>query len=54
VQAEWSGDAGSIEVHFNDSSVVRATFFFHQKEPQSPLDNFLWRAKRQWQKWFPE
>jgi hypothetical protein len=50
---KWEGDTGDIEVAFRDGETTAA---FYATEPvnQGPLDNFLWRAKRLWRRWFPE
>jgi hypothetical protein len=26
----------------------------NEPEDDGPIDNLVWRAKRQWRKWFPE
>jgi hypothetical protein len=63
----WQGDRGSIFVYrkggdpfFADTepddpdSVSSASFVQVQRVRQGPLEDLLWRAKRQWHRWFPE
>ena len=52
----WVGDTGWVRVQFNngDGTVFASDFFESKRIAQHPLDNLLWRAKRQWQRWFPE
>jgi hypothetical protein len=56
---KWRGDSGDILIHFAPSGVsatsgvTGSVFLPTEKVSQSPLENLLWRAKRQWQKWFP-
>jgi outer membrane protein assembly factor BamE (lipoprotein component of BamABCDE complex) len=53
--AYWLGDRGGIYVYRGDPDRVgEASFVEVQRVPQDPLDNLLWRAKRQWHRWFPE
>jgi hypothetical protein len=49
----WNGDGGDISVRVGAGGVVSKHFMVMEKVAQSPLDNLLWRAKRQWRKWFP-
>jgi hypothetical protein len=50
----WQGDTGFIDVTFSPEGVVRIKSFWPAiKLEQGPLDNVLWRAKRQWHRWFP-
>jgi hypothetical protein len=51
---EWSEDNGKIEVEFNASGKG----IFKRFRPCTPdcgwtLSTAVWRAKRQWRKWFP-
>jgi hypothetical protein len=50
----WEGDAIRIQVGFDDSdhATHKGRLTAHRWE-QSPFDNLLWRAKRQWHRWFP-
>jgi hypothetical protein len=49
----WESDKAFIAVWYSDSlHVVQAEYGTVQLAPA--IDNFLWRAKLQWQKWFPE
>ncbi len=51
--AMWVSDAAYIIVFFDDSGRVKLSGFDPcTSEPQGPLDNLLWRIKRQWHKWF--
>jgi hypothetical protein len=53
-QGDWVGNEGFIGVVF-DSGVVKHKYFYRTvKREQSPLENLLWRANRQWHRWFPE
>jgi hypothetical protein len=48
-------DGAAVIVSFGPSGeVAEATYMTWAREEQSPLDNLLWRAKRQWRRWFPE
>jgi hypothetical protein len=49
----WTGDAGFGRVYFDSSGKVDDQVFEPgRREKQSPIDNLLWRAKRQWRRWF--
>jgi hypothetical protein len=50
----WSGDAHTIRIAFGPEGVLDSYIEPVLRQEQSPLDNFLWRAKRQWRRWFPE
>jgi hypothetical protein len=52
----WVGDTGWVKVEFNnrDATVWASDFFESKRIAQHPLDNLIWRAKRQWHRWFPE
>jgi hypothetical protein len=54
--ALWLSDTGQAEVWFDNRGRVVDDPFINEcaREPQGPLDNLLWRAKRQWRRWFPE
>jgi hypothetical protein len=50
----WDGDAASLSVTFNSQRKVLNTYYTpNQSLDKGPLDNLLWRAKRQWRRWFP-
>jgi hypothetical protein len=52
---QWRGDTGIICVQFTLSDhVVSAGMWPVRRVEQTLLDNLLWRAKRQWHRWFPE
>jgi hypothetical protein len=51
----WESDSGSIGVKLDSSGkVLVAAFEPQQPVARSPLANLLWRAKRQWHRWFRE
>jgi hypothetical protein len=51
----WCGDTGCVEVRVDNSGEVLACRFVGgRRVEQSALANLLWRAKRQWRRWFPE
>jgi hypothetical protein len=52
----WCGNDCLIFIAFDGSNgrVVGSSFMQPRKLDQSPVDNLLWRAKRQWHRWFPE
>jgi hypothetical protein len=51
----WVGDSGCIIVLSDADRGPRLLVFAPVAGPQqNPLENLLWRAKRQWRKWFPE
>jgi hypothetical protein len=53
--ADWLTDSGWVCVNFDDRGMVAETGFDPcTKVPQGPLDNLLWRMRRQWWRWFPE
>jgi hypothetical protein len=56
VTCKWEGDAIVIWVAFRSSGEASDAFGIvrDRRVEQSSLDNLLWRAKRQWRKWFPE
>jgi hypothetical protein len=65
-QAFWFGNEAYIIVVFKSGVVSESrdprrvgiggskSFVRTVKLEQGPLENLLWRAKRQWRKWFPE
>jgi len=54
--ARWWSDTGSAWVEFDPSDRARPREFTRHlgRLEQSSLDALLWRAKRQWRKWFPQ
>ena len=57
-QSIWMSDQALVGMEFERTgrviggpSLVRLA---GKKEPQGQSDNLLWRAKRQWHRWFPE
>jgi hypothetical protein len=52
---EWWSDSVFISVLYSRAgSVVQASCWNLDSPKQSPFDNLVWRAERQWRKWFPE
>jgi hypothetical protein len=52
---EWLGNRARIGVFFDGAgNVASARCFLLNPVAQSPLGNLLWRAQRQWDRWFPE
>jgi hypothetical protein len=50
----WRSDAGCVVVAYSVSGeVLFSQSVEGKRRAQGPLDNLLWRAKRQWRKWFP-
>jgi hypothetical protein len=54
MQANWFCDSCRICVVVDDAGRVRDSYVYNRRLTQGPLDNLLWRAKRQWRRWFPE
>jgi hypothetical protein len=50
----WLGDEGDIFVWFRREAVSSHGMLASSKVDQTSLGNLLWRAKRQWHRWFPE
>jgi hypothetical protein len=51
----WRGDCLEIIVHFNSSGRVWRTHpRVVARVKQTAFENLVWRAKRQWHRWFPE
>jgi hypothetical protein len=55
-RACWCGNDRVIVIAFDgpNGRVVGCSFMQPRRLNQSPLDNLLWRLKRQWHRWFPE
>jgi hypothetical protein len=49
----WLNDTASVSVYFDQDAVYSARFRVPILLKQTPLDNLLWRAKRQWRKVVP-
>jgi hypothetical protein len=49
----WLGDEGDVCVWMIGEQVAHADFSSREKVAQTPLENLLWRTKRQWHRWFP-
>jgi hypothetical protein len=52
--ATWSSDSFEIVTHFDHSGGVAHLWGYPRRTTQGPVANLLWRAKRQWHRWFPE
>ena len=53
--AMWQDDRAVIVVSASSAgNVCYASYYPAQRVDHGPLGNFLWRAKRQWRRWFPE
>jgi hypothetical protein len=51
----WVDDSFFIGVGFDHDDNVRAVVSGPLiRKPQGPFDNLVWRAERQWRRWFPE
>jgi hypothetical protein len=52
---DYLTDSAWLAVTFDDAGQVNARGIESwTKVNQGPFDNLLWRAKRQWHRWFPE
>jgi hypothetical protein len=50
----WVSDTAQIQLRFSeDGPLIDRSFYPRRRLYQPPLDNLLWRAKRQWHRWFP-
>jgi hypothetical protein len=50
----WESDQGVIVVFYGAPSVaLDVRWIVPKRKEVGPLDNLLWRAKRQWHRWFP-
>jgi hypothetical protein len=50
----WVSDSAIISVIVDDAEHVVEMYASNRRMTQSFFDNLLWRAKRQWRRWFPE
>jgi hypothetical protein len=51
----WETDGAQMEVMYSASGELMFSYWISQdKTSQSPLEDLLWRTKRQWRKWFPK
>jgi hypothetical protein len=50
----WVSDSAQVRVKWDDDTSFLVVYTPMTRVPQPFLDNLLWRAKRQWRKWFPE
>jgi hypothetical protein len=49
----WYWDNGTTIVWISSGRVANVSYVRCARVAQTPVDNFLWRAKRQWHRWFP-
>ena len=50
----WEGDAASLSVTFDSQKKVLDTYYMpEQRWDKSVVETLLFRAKRQWHRWFP-
>jgi hypothetical protein len=50
----WTTDTLYVHVCYGDAGKVAGLAWgIPHRQEQSPLENLVWRAKRQWRKWFP-
>jgi hypothetical protein len=50
----WRGDRANVYVAYDlTGCVMDKSLQANNRFPQSLLGNLLWRAKRQWHRWFP-
>jgi hypothetical protein len=55
LSTHWGCDTGGGVVYFDGRGRVRfGGFIPYTRQAQNPLADLLWRAKRQWHRWFPE
>jgi hypothetical protein len=51
---EWKGNTAIIRVGFDSAAVATyKEYVTSSRVDQVLFDNVLWRAKRQWHRWFP-
>jgi hypothetical protein len=50
----WEGDTGRIDVAIGPNGVSSAIYSSAHKIKQDPLSYLIWRAKRQWRRWYQE
>jgi hypothetical protein len=51
----WISDTAQVQLRFDeDGRLIDRSFDPRRRLYQPPLENLLWRAKRQWHRWFPE
>jgi hypothetical protein len=52
-EATWVGDTVLVLVVIDDTGRVLETDTLERRRLGGTIDNLLWRAKRQWLRWFP-
>jgi hypothetical protein len=53
LRADWMGDSFGIAIAIGQSGSVEEKVGLPRRTTQGPLDNLVWRVKRQWHRWFP-
>ena len=51
--ADWLSDSFVIDIAVDESGSVVEKIGWPRRTTKGRLDNLLWRAKRQWLRWFP-
>jgi hypothetical protein len=55
VTQRWSSDEAIYSLQFGaNGNLDYGVLIQVQRVSQSPFENLLWRAQRQWHRWFPE
>jgi hypothetical protein len=53
-EVDWTSDNAIVRVFFRLTGQVGDKCFTEaSRMNQTPVDNLLWRARRQWHRWFP-
>jgi hypothetical protein len=53
-RAVWATDSALFVADFDRADRIEAAVFNRaERVPQGAAQNLLWRAKRQWHRWFP-
>ena len=53
-QTIWVGDTFFVQCRLDDSGYVKDIRVLRRRTTQTAFEGLLWRAKRQWHRWFPE
>jgi hypothetical protein len=51
--AIWLSDSFAIDINIESEQVIHKQVV-PRRRTQGPLDNLVWRLRRQWHRWFPE
>ena len=49
----WISDSLYVEIVVDETEHVQLANVFDRRKTQGGFDSLLWRAKRQWRRWFP-